>query len=336
MNIRHLTFRLLQVYVAVVRAGSISEAARRLHLTQPTVSQQLKRLAETLGEPLLENRQGRLVPTEAGTELYRASREVLGRFDDLDDYLAALRGGERGRFSIALVNTAQYVLPRLLGPYSQAFPEVEVTVHIGNRRQMLTRFERQEDDLYVFSHPPSLAHALAGRFLRNPLVAVAPRGHPLAGRERIAMGELLEERWLLREPGSATRMLFESWLQEQGLTLGPTLQMASNEAIRVGVASGMGLAVLSEHVLPPQHPELVILPVEGLPIESHWQFIVRRDRRLSHAALGFLGFGAQRLAECVESRFLSNELPGLLRRLDEVQATPPGLGSGLGSDPQVS
>ena len=176
MNIRHLTFRLLQVYVAVVRSGSVSEAARQLHLTQPTISQQLKRLAETLGEPLLESRQGRLVPTEAGTELYRASREVLGRFADLDDYLEALRGGERGRFSIALVNTAQYVLPRLLGPYSQAFPEVDVTVHIGNRRQMLTRFERQEDDLYVFSHPPSLAHALAGRFLRNPLVAVAPRG----------------------------------------------------------------------------------------------------------------------------------------------------------------
>ncbi|MDN3521137.1 LysR family transcriptional regulator [Halomonas ramblicola] len=319
MNIRHLTFRLLQVHVAVVRAGSISEAARRLHLTQPTVSLQLKRLAEAVGEPLLESRQGRLVPTEAGGELYRASREVLGCFDDFADYLTSLRGGERGRFSIALVNTAQYVLPRLLGPYSHAFPEVDVTLHIGNRRQMLTRFERQEDDLYVFSHPPSLAHALAGRFLRNPLVAVAPRGHPLAGCERVAMGELLRERFLLREPGSATRMLFESWLQEQGLSLGPTLQMASNEAIRVGVASGMGLAVLSEHVLPPEHPDLVIMPVAGLPIESHWQFIVRRDRRLAHAALGFLRFAAGHLDECVEPRFLSNELEGLL--------------AGLGSDP---
>ena len=322
MNIRHLTFRLLQVYVAVVRSGSVSEAARQLHLTQPTVSQQLKRLAETLGEPLLESRQGRLVPTEAGTELYRASREVLGRFADLDDYLEALRGGERGRFSIALVNTAQYVLPRLLGPYSCAFPEVDVTVHIGNRRQMLTRFERQEDDLYVFSHPPSLAHALAGRFLRNPLVAVAPREHRLAGREGIVMAELLEERFLLREPGSATRMLFESWLQEQGLSLGPTLQMASNEAIRVGVAAGMGVALLSEHVLPPEHSDLVILPVAGLPIESHWQFIVRRDRRLSHAALGFLRFAEGHLQECVESRFISNELGGLLGRLEEGGAAP--------------
>lgn len=324
MNIRHLTFRLLQVYVAVVRVGSISEAARRLHLTQPTVSQQLRRLAETVGEPLLESRQGGLVPTEAGAELYRASREVLGRFDDFEDYLALLRGGARGRCSIALVNTAQYVLPRLLGPYSRAFPDVDVTLHIGNRRQVLTRFERQDDDLYVFSHPPPLAQARAGRFLRNPLVAVAPRGHSLAGRGQVAMSELLGERFLLREPGSATRMLFESWLQEQGLSLGPTLQMASNEAIRVGVASGMGLAVLSEHVLPPEHPDLVILPVSGLPIESHWQFIVRRDRRLPHAALGLLRFAEGHLGECVEARFLCNELDALLSRIDDAEGSASG------------
>jgi LysR family transcriptional regulator, low CO2-responsive transcriptional regulator len=318
MNIRHLTFRLLQVYVVVVRSGSVSEAARQLHLTQPTVSQQLKRLAEAVGEPLVMTRQGRLAPTEAGRELYRASREVLGRFDDYLDYLEALRGGERGRFSIALVNTAQYVLPRLLGPYSQAFPDVDVTLHIGNRRQMLTRFERQDDDLYIFSHPPSLAHALAGRFLRNPLVVVAPQGHRLAARERIPMAELLEERFLLREPGSATRMMFESWLQEHGLSLGPTLQMASNEAIRVGVAAGMGLAVLSEHVLPPEHPDIAILQVTDFPIESHWQFIVRRDRRLPHAARGFLRFASGHLGECVEPRFLANELTRLLSRLEAL------------------
>ncbi|KAA0013781.1 LysR family transcriptional regulator [Billgrantia pellis] len=315
MNVRHLTFRLLQVFTAVVRTGSVSEAARQLHLTQPTVSQQLRRLTEAVGEPLLHSGHGRLTTTEAGRELYRASREVLSRFEDFEDYLAALRGGERGRFSIALVNTAQYVLPRLLGPFSQAFPEIDVTLHIGNRRQMLTRFERQDDDLYVFSHPPSLAHALAGRFLRNPLVVVAPHTHRFAERNQVAMSELLEERFLLREPGSATRMLFESWLQEHGLSLGPTLQMASNEAIRVGVAAGMGLAVLSEHVLPPEHPDLVILPVRDLPIESHWQFIVRRDRRLPHAALGFLRFASGHLDECVEPHFVANELEGLLARL---------------------
>ncbi|RFA24702.1 LysR family transcriptional regulator [Alkalilimnicola ehrlichii] len=316
MNIRHLTFRLLQVYVTVVKAGTVSQAARRLHLTQPTVSQQLRRLQDAVGEPLLESRHGRLQPTEAGREFYRACQDALGRFDDYDDYLSALRGGERGRFSIALVNTAQYVLPRLLGPFSQTFPQVEVSVHIGNRQQMLARFERQEDDIYVFSHPPSLEHALAARFMRNPLVLVGPAGHPAAKAERVAISDLLGERFLLREVGSATRMMFDSWLQEQGVSLGATMQLASNEAIRVGISSGLGLALLSEHVLAPSDRSLAKLPVEGLPIESYWQFIVWRDRRLPHAALAFLRFADEHLETWVESQWLRNEVGRLVHYFD--------------------
>lgn len=294
MNIRHLTFRLLQVYVAVVRHGSISEAARQLHLTQPTVSQQLKRLSEAIGSPLLEHHAQGLTMTATGQALYQASRDVLGRF------------------SIALVNTAQYVLPRLLGPFSHAFPEVDVTVNIGNRRQVLARFERREDDLYIFSHPPALAHAVAARFMRNPLVAIAAAHHPLASQKNVTMEQLLGERLLLREPGSASRMLLESWLQEHGLTMRKTLQMASNEAIRVGVAADMGVAVLSEHVLPNVHSELAVLSITGLPIESHWQFIVRNDQRLPPTAQRFLHYVHEHLGQWIEPRFVCNELELLL------------------------
>lgn len=294
MNIRHLTFRLLQVYVAVVRHGSISEAARQLHLTQPTVSQQLKRLSEAIGSPLLEHHAQGLTMTATGQALYQASRDVLGRF------------------SIALVNTAQYVLPRLLGPFSHAFPEVDVTVNIGNRRQVLARFERHEDDLYIFSHPPALAHAVAARFMRNPLVAIAAAHHPLASQKNVTMEQLLGERLLLREPGSASRMLLESWLQEHGLTMRKTLQMASNEAIRVGVAADMGVAVLSEHVLPNEHSELAVLSIDGLPIESHWQFIVRNDQRLPPTAQRFLHYVHEHLSQWIEPRIVCNELELLL------------------------
>ncbi|UXZ53638.1 LysR family transcriptional regulator [Halomonas sp. 7T] len=314
MNIRHLTFRLLQVYVTVVRCGSISEAARQLHLTQPTVSQQLKRLSEAVGMPLLEHHLQGLTMTATGQALYHVSRDVLGRFDDFADQLSEFQQGSKGRFSIALVNTAQYVLPRLLGPFSQAFPDVDVTVHIGNRRQVLARFERQEDDLYVFSHPPALAHAVAARFMRNPLVAIAATDHPLTQHATLSMEQLLNERLLLREPGSATRMLLESWLQEHGLTMKKTLQMASNEAIRVGVAARMGVAVLSEHVLPKEHPEISILPIEGFPIESHWQMIARNDQRLPQSAQRFLHYVHEHLVHWIEPRFLCNELDTLLSK----------------------
>lgn len=320
MNLRHLTFRLLEVYVAVVRTGSVTAAAQQLHLTQPTVSQQLKRLAETVQEPLFTSRPGRLELTDTGHELYRAALDVTGRFADFQDYLAELRGGHRGRFSIALVNTAQYVLPKLLGPYSRDFADVDMTVHIGNRQQLLERFERQLDDVYVFSHPPSSEQALAARFLRNPLVMIAPESHPLAGQRQVTLEQIVQQRLLLREPGSATRMLFESWLQSRGRQCAQVLQMASNEAIRVGVASGMGLAVVSRHVLPAQHPGLVILPVEGFPIESHWHFIIRRDRRLPHAARGFLAYAAGALEQHLPAEYLCNEVEELLSQTSAARA----------------
>ncbi|MBA4501244.1 LysR family transcriptional regulator [Marinobacterium marinum] len=320
MNLRHLTFRLLEVYVTVVRTGSVTAAAQQLHLTQPTVSQQLKRLAEAVAEPLFVSRGGRLELTDSGRELYRTALDVTGRFEDFQDYLAELKGGQKGRFSIALVNTAQYVLPKLLGPYSQAFPEVEMTVEIGNRQQLLERFERQLDDIYVFSHPPSLEQAHVARFLRNPLVVIAPEQHPLAHKQEVELDDILQERLLLREPGSATRMLFESWLQGQGAQWFNGMQMASNGAIRVGVAAGMGLAVVSRHVLPEVHPGIVILPVKGFPIESHWHFIVRRDRRLPYAARSFLEYAAGELDQCLPAEYLCNEVSTLLNQTTEAMA----------------
>lgn len=312
MKLRHLTFRLLEVYVAVIRSGSLSEAARRLHLTQPTISLQLKRLSEAVGEPLIEFRQGRLFMTAAGEALFSACQDMLGRFEELQEQLQGLQEGRSGHFSIALVNTAQYILPRLLGPFSQAFPEVEVTVEIGNRAQMMERFQRQQDDIYIFSHPPSLEHALAARFLRNPLVVIAPAQHPLAQAKKLPLSALQQERFLLREPGSATRMLFDSWLQTHGMTLQRSIQMASNEAIRVGVAAGMGIAVISQHALPAGNQHLVELDLDTPPSESYWHFIVRREHRLAYSARNFLHFVDRHLEEHLDARYVCHDLHELL------------------------
>jgi DNA-binding transcriptional LysR family regulator len=218
------------------------------------------------------------------------------------------------------VNTAQYVLPRLLGPYSQAFPEVDLTLEIGNRQQLLQRFEQQLDDVYVFSHPPALEQAVAARFLRNPLVMIAPQHHPLVQKAQLSIHDLKHERFLLREPGSATRMLFESWLHAQGVQLSDTLQMASNEAIRVGVSSGMGLAVVSRHVLPLQHPGIEVLPLQQFPLDSHWHFIIRRDRRLPHAARGFLDYAAGSLEQWLPAEYVCNEIERLFSQTREEWA----------------
>ncbi|GAA3527042.1 LysR family transcriptional regulator [Zobellella aerophila] len=325
MNIRHLTFRLLQVYVAVVRLGSISRAADQLHLTQPTVSQQIKRLSEAIGEPLLDIKDGKLGPTQVGTELYHAALDALSRFDDFGSFLSDARQGIRGSFSIGVVTTAKYILPRLLGPFNRHFPGVEVTIHVGNRGHILQRHQHQQDDLYLFSHPPAGEHTLSGRFIRNPLVLIAPADHWAAYRPPSRFSELLQERFLLREPGSATRMVFEEWLRERNLQLTRLMQIESNEVIRMSVEQGLGLAVLSEHTLAEGRQQLAVLALDEFPLHSHWYLVCHKNRRLPYAAANFVHYINDNLALCIDPRYIRNELELMLAHIagQSSKSAPP-------------
>lgn len=313
MNIRHLTFRLLQVYVAVVRTGSISQAAAQLHLTQPTVSLQIKRLTEAIGDQLLEIREGKYQPTFVGKELLNAAQDALTRFDDFNSFLSDAAEGNKGHFSIGIVTTAKYIFPRLLSPYAKEFPAVDVTLNIGNRSNILQRFENQLDDLYVFSHPPTGDQVISGRFLRNPLVLIAPKDHWAANKEQVHFSELLNERFLMREPGSATRLVFENFLRDNNLQLRNTLQIESNEAIRLSVETGLGLAVISEHTLAQATANIAIINTEGYPLLSHWYLVRQSDRRLPKAAQQFIEFMNSHLTEWVDEKYVRNELNLLLR-----------------------
>ena len=312
MNIRHLTFRLLQVYIAVIRTGSISQAASQLHLTQPTVSQQIKRLTEAVGEELLEIREGQYQPTYVGRELYHAALDALGRFDDFNSFLSEAAQGNKGHFGLGVVTTAQYVLPLLLSPYTQQYPGVDVTFNIGNRGSVLQRFQNQLDDLYLFSHPPTGDHVVSGRFLRNPLVLIAPLNHWAAKKKSLKFSELINERFLMREPGSATRMMFENWLRDQNYQLHNTLQIESNEVIRMSVETGLGLAVLSEHTLAQANAKVALLPVKDFPLTSHWYLVRHGDRRLPVAAHNFIEYMNAHLSEWVDEKYIRNELDSLL------------------------
>ncbi|MDI5831947.1 LysR family transcriptional regulator [Shewanella xiamenensis] len=311
LKLRHLSFRLLEVYVQVVRLGNISAAARTLHLTQPTVSLQLKKLADILGEPLLNSIDGRMSPTLIGQELYLAACDTLSRFEDFDAFIQQARGGSIGHINIGLVTTAKYVVPRILGAFYRQFPQVKVTLNIGNRAHILGRFERQEDDLYLFSHPPSGEQVLSARIIKNPLQLIAPKDHWAVGRQQVRFSELKQERFIIREPGSATRLMFESWCSAQGIALSETMQIESNEAIRLSVASGLGLSVISAHTLQEGREKPAILSVNGFPLESNWYLVGRRDKRLPYAAMQLVAFMATHLAEYIEPEWVAADIQQL-------------------------
>lgn len=283
MELRHINFRLLQVFQQVVDHQSVSAAARALHLTQPTVSAQIKRLEEACNSKLLRQEGRRMLPTLAGEQVYRASGDVLQRMRSCSEQLSAMQKGEAGELKIALVTTAQYVLPELVARFNQRFPDIAVTLRIGNREAMLQRYFKNSDDIYIFSHPPSDTHAQAQAFMHNPLVLIAPAGH-WAAKGGFDFHQLIGERFLIREPGSATRLVFDTWLAGQGLHLKHTTQIESNEAIRLSVASGQGLAVLSSHIVAHGNDPVALVDVEGFPLPSQW-YIVNRDDNANRAVI---------------------------------------------------
>lgn len=309
MAIQHITLRQLEVFREVVREGSVSAAARRLHLTQPTVSIQLRKLSEQLGAVLLEPRGGRLQVTDAGEALFLAAGDMLARLQELEASLQHVREGVRGRLSLGVVTTASYVLPRLLGPFSRDYPDIELVLNAGNRGQILERFRRQADDLYLFSHPPERADVESTPFVRNPLVVIAPPQHPAAGRRKsFPFRDLLDERFLLREPGSGTGMTFGSWLEHSGLQLENVMQVASNEGIYLSVAGGMGLAVISEHVVRSRSEAVAILKVREFPLSGHWYLVRNKQRRVSPVARAFQGYLRDHLTE-LEPEYAVRDLP---------------------------
>ncbi|RUO48023.1 LysR family transcriptional regulator [Pseudidiomarina donghaiensis] len=279
MDIRHLNFRLLDVFIEVVESRSISAAARRMFLTQPTVSAQVKRLEELFGSRLLYQEGRYMLPTTAGEQVYQAAGDVLRRVQSCADTLAAIESGTHGELHIALVNTAQYIVPQLVAQFNRTYPGIRVTLHIGNRANTLQRYFQGQDDVYLFSHPPTDENADAQAFIENPLVLIAPSDHWAVNKTELKFSQLQHEPFLMRENGSATRMVFDSWLASQGIHLRYRSEIESNEAILLSVAAGSGLAVLSKHIVAHANDPVATLNVAGFPLPGQWYIVSRRDNQ---------------------------------------------------------
>jgi DNA-binding transcriptional LysR family regulator len=289
--LRHGMLPQLAVFEAVCRLGSHTRAAEELHLAQPTVSTQMKKLAESLGMPLIEQNGKRLQMTEAGRELAAACADVFQRLEQVEERLRALRSADEGRLRVAASSAGKYLLPRLLGGFCERHPSVEVALHIDNRHGMRNRIRQGEDDLYLLSNLPPEPELTAYPILPHPIDLYAPAGHPLAGRRSLDPALLAGEPFILREPGSATRRIAEALFERWGIVPRVRMELAANEAIRQAVQDGLGLALLSREVAGSRDEDgICALDVEGVPVMQQWYIAHVRSRPLPRLAAAFLDY----------------------------------------------
>lgn len=288
----HLTLRQLKVFESVARHLNYTRAAEELHLTQPAVSTQVKLLEESLGVALLEQLGKRVHLTDAGQEVLTYTRGITQQLDELEDVLNRIKGLSGGRLRISVATTANYFIPTLLGSFSRRYPDVTVTLDVTNRETLLRQLNENTVDLVIMGQPPAGADVEATAFMDNPLVVVAPPGHPLAGKKNIPLARLQEETFLVRESGSGTRIAMERFFNERGMKLKAGMEVGSNEAIKQSVQAGLGLGLLSRATIEQELTlkRLTELNIEDFPIMRHWFVVHRRGKRLSAAAEAFQKF----------------------------------------------
>ncbi|MGB3616107.1 MAG: LysR substrate-binding domain-containing protein, partial [Elainellaceae cyanobacterium] len=288
----HATLHQFKVFEATARHGSFTRAAEELFLTQPTVSMQVKQLTKSVGLPLFEQVGKRLYLTEAGRELYTACQDIFEQLDTLDMKIADLKGMKQGRLKLAVITTAKYFVPRLLGPFCQRYPGIDISLIVTNHERAIERLSENEDDIYVMSQIPQHIDVKTYSFLDNPLVVLAPKSHPLAGKRNIPLAQLADEPFIMRESGSGTRQAVYDLFNKHNIDVRVRLELGSNEAIKQAIAGGLGLSVLSCHTLTPEANlgELAILDVEGFPIKRQWYIVHLSGKQLSVVASTFLEY----------------------------------------------
>jgi len=273
----------LKAFHMVARLGSITQAAKKLGLSQPTVTTQIRNLEAHYGIELFHRGGRRLQLSDVGVQLLPKVQELLQREADID---FLLRNSAELQGKLRLAATAPYYMLDVLRDFRLRYPHIEVTLSIGNSQQVVEALEDYRVDLAASSQlepDPRFTRLVLGE---DPLVLTVHRSHPLAGHTRLAPAALAGQCLLCREAGSITRQLTDDWLAAAGVRPGSLLEIGSRESIREAVLRGLGVAVIARHEVP-DHAALRVIALEAAPTIVEYLYCLK-ERRQARLPAAFL------------------------------------------------
>jgi len=276
----------LKSFFTVARLGSVTQAARQLGLSQPTVTSQIRALEEHYGIELFRRQGGRLSLSDEGIRLLPAVDRLLQQ--EINVEFALRQAGDGVRGSLRIGATSPYYVLELMHRFAQDFPLVDMVMSTGNSRQMIDSLLEFRVDVTTSSHLETDKRLHRQVLGQDPLCLLLPRGHALAAQTAVSFKALQGLDVILRERGSITRRFTEDALEHQGVQPRRCMEIASREGIREAVARGMGVSVFARHEAG-TNPDLVALPfVEDLPQIVEYLYCLQ-DRRQSRLIEAFLG-----------------------------------------------
>jgi DNA-binding transcriptional LysR family regulator len=309
---KNATLRQLKVFETVARHMSFSRAAEELHLTQPAVSTQVKKLEEHAGLALFEQLGKKIYLTPGGAELLHYSRAIIQQFQEAENAMTQFKGITGGKLNVAVISAGDYFFPRLLVEFARSHQGVTLNLSVHNRADLLNQLTSNLTDLAIMVRPPQDMDTVNEAFAPHPYVIVAPPDHPLVSEKNIPISRLMHEPFVVREKGSDTWNSMEEGFAGRLPEINVAMEIRSTETIKQAVIAGMGISFLSAHTiaLELQAGSLAVLDVEGFPVMLNWYVVHRKNKRLPPVAQAFRNFLLEEGPELIERIIGFNPKPG--------------------------
>jgi LysR family transcriptional regulator, low CO2-responsive transcriptional regulator len=283
----------LRAFHAVAIHGGFTAAAAALGVGQPTLSTQVGGLERYFGVELLHRSGRRVRLSELGADLFRITQRLFGAEAEAADLLGAVRDLAAGHLQVGAVGP--YHVTEMLATFNERFPQVRVTVSIGNSQEMLERLLDFRSDVAILAQIEADPRFHSLLFSRHPVVVMAHRSHPWARRRHVNLADFAGQPMVLRETGSTTRRAFEQTLASAGIVPRIVMEIGSREAVWHAVTRNIGVGIVSEREVIP-HENIKILPIADADIHTDEHVVCLAERRDSRLVAAFLAIAEASIA----------------------------------------
>jgi DNA-binding transcriptional LysR family regulator len=297
-----MDFDHLKTFLEVSRQKSFSRAAEKLHVTQPSISAQIRSLETSLGHRLLERGGGKVTLTAAGRVFEPFAESCLTRLNHMALTLADLERMPRGSLTVsANESTALYVLPVFFSKFGKQYPRVSLNIIRAERSRTLELVLDREVEFGVVSLPLKDKRLHIEIIHTDEFVLVVPANHAFAALESVTLRQVAQQRMLLLKQGRKREQLDEMFAAEK-LYPRVAMELDSNELLKRLILKEMGIGFLPRiNVLDEvRGGSLAIVPIEGVSISRELALISRKDRELTRAGNAFFTFATGTVRSCAE------------------------------------
>ena len=295
--LRGITLQQMEALVCIIEERTFSGAARKMYLTQPSLTKHIRNVEEILGMKILNRRSRGITLTPEGKILYDYAKRIMRLREEAKEKIQRVRENEGGNiFICASTIPATYLLPRVLNDFRKAHPDIRFYMQNADSNEVIEMITGNRGEIGFAGKDPRSARLHTVALWKDRLVLAVPSDHPFVKRGSVTLSELSQEPFIVRERGSATREVFEGCLRDQKkLTLASfniISEVGSSEAVKEAVLAGLGVSVISVHAIAREVERglIVEVPLKGCRIERYFYLIYRRQFALMHHHKLFLDF----------------------------------------------